>query len=124
MNVVIPPLIFYVLGAALVIGGAVRALTLGRRNPSREIADDDPTKQRARRRHLLFGLVWIGMGLFLIGSTAAALSTRAETSHPTGGGKGAGSPPGPVPGSSGPGSGPTLRLEPVKPTSATPPAKQ
>ena len=50
MNIVIPPLIFYVVGAALVIGGTVRALTLGRRNPDKEILDDDPARTRARRR--------------------------------------------------------------------------
>jgi hypothetical protein len=77
MNIVIPPLIFYAVGAALVVGGTVRALTLGRRDQAREIADDDPAKARARRRHLTFGLVWIAMGLFLIASTAGVLRSKA-----------------------------------------------
>jgi hypothetical protein len=76
MNVVIPPLIFYAVGAALVVGGTVRALTLGRRDSSREIADDDPAKARARRRHFTFGMVWIAMGLFLIASTAGVLRSK------------------------------------------------
>lgn len=111
MNVVIPPVILYVVGAALVIGGIARALTLGRRNPAREIADDDPAKTRARRRHLTFGLVWVAMGLFLIGSTVGVLRTRAETSSPT--------PIRPPEGSS-----PVIRLDPARPTSVEPPAKR
>lgn len=119
MNIVIPPLIFYVVGAALVIGGTVRALTLGRRNPEREISDDDPARARARRRHFTFGLVWIAMGLFLIVSTVGVLRSKL--------GAGATS-PSPVP--SDPSARPqllppgTLRLEPVKPTTATPPAER
>ncbi len=110
MNVVIPPMIFYVVGAALAIAGAVRAITLGRRHPSREIADDDPAKTRARRRHFTFGLVWIAMGLFLIGSTVGVLRTRAETSSP-------------IPGGLSGGSSPVIRLDPGRPTSVVPPEK-
>jgi hypothetical protein len=76
MNIVIPPLIFYVVGAALVIGGTVRTMTLGRRNPDREISDDDPARTMARRRHFTFGLVWIAMGLFLIASTVGVLRSK------------------------------------------------
>src|SRR4051812_41507395 len=87
MNIVIPPLIFYIVGAALVVGGTVRALTLGRRNPDREISDDDPARTRARRRHFTFGLVWVGMGLFLIISTVGVLRSK------WGGHEGAANPP-------------------------------
>ena len=76
MNVVIPPLFFYVVGLLLTIGGAVRAATLGRRVESREISEDTPERARARRRHLTFGLVWIALGLFLIASTAGVLRMR------------------------------------------------
>jgi hypothetical protein len=76
MNVVIPPLFFYVVGALLVIGGAVRAVVLGRRNSSRELREDTPAQAKARRRHLTFGLIWIAMGLFLIFSTANVLRLR------------------------------------------------
>jgi hypothetical protein len=110
VNVVIPPVIFYVVGAALVVGGTVRAMTLGRRNPAREIADDDPAKNKARRRHFTFGLVWVAMGLFLIGSTVGVLRTRAETSSPT--------PLRPLGASA-----PAIRLDPARPTSIEPPAK-
>jgi hypothetical protein len=76
MNVVIPPLFFYIVGLLLTIGGAVRAATLGRRVESREISEDTPERARARRRHLTFGLVWIALGLFLIASTAGVLRMR------------------------------------------------
>jgi hypothetical protein len=76
MNLVIPPLFFYLIGAALTIGGAVRAATLGRRHPGREINDDSPERAKARRRHRTFGLIWVAMGLFLIASTAGVLRMR------------------------------------------------
>jgi hypothetical protein len=98
MNLVIPPLFFYVIGAMLVIFGGARALWLGVRRPNRElsvepadIADADAeaaadaaqaistaaaTAAKARRRHLTFGIVWILMGLFLIISTAGVLKGR------------------------------------------------
>jgi hypothetical protein len=108
MNVVIPPLIFYLVGAALIVGGTVRALALGRRNPSGEIADDDPMRARARRRHLTFGLIWVAMGLFLVASTAGILRSRAGTANLSPVRLGA--PP------------PVIRIDPARPTSAGPPA--
>ncbi|MES1210637.1 MAG: hypothetical protein ABUS79_32265 [Pseudomonadota bacterium] len=76
MNVVIPPLFFYVVGALLVIFGALRAVTLGRRNADKELSEDTPQQAKARKRHLTFGVVWILMGLFLIVSTADVLRFR------------------------------------------------
>lgn len=106
MNVVIPPLLFYAIGIALVLGGAARALFLGRRDKSREIADDDPARARTRRRHLTFGLVWVGMGLFLIASTAGVLRSRASTSSVT---------PAPVNAA-----GARIHIDPARPTGAGP----
>ena len=76
MNIVIPPIFFYVMGAILVVAGVVRSATLGRRNPDRELVDDTPERAKARRRHLTFGVVWVVMGLFLIVSTAGLLRMR------------------------------------------------
>jgi len=76
MNIVVPPIFFYVLGAVLVVSGALRALTLGRHRPDRELQDDTPARAKARRRHFTFGLVWVAMGLFLIVSTAGLLRFR------------------------------------------------
>jgi len=110
VDVVIPPLVFYAVGIVLILGGVARALMLGRRNPSREVADDDPAKARARRRHLAFGLVWVAMGIFLVASTAGVLHSRAATANlsPV---RGVGS------------SAPTIRLDPARPTTIAPPAK-
>jgi len=76
MNVVIPPLFFYVVGALLVVFGALRAATLGRRKDARELSEDTPQAAKARKRHVTFGIVWIVMGLFLIFSTADVLRMR------------------------------------------------
>jgi hypothetical protein len=76
MNVVLPPLFFYIVGFLLTVGGAVRVATLGRRVESREISEDTPERAKARRRHRTFGFVWIALGLFLIASTAGVLRMR------------------------------------------------
>jgi hypothetical protein len=73
MNVAIPPVIFYVLGALFLVFGTLRALVLGRRSLDREIVDDTPERAKARRRHLMFGIFWVVTGLFLIASTAGVL---------------------------------------------------
>jgi hypothetical protein len=110
VDVVIPPLVFYAVGIVLILGGLTRVVMLGRRNPSREVADDDPAKARARRRHLAFGLVWVAMGIFLLASTAGVLRSRASTANlsPV---REVGSSP------------PTIRLDPARPTTIAPPAK-
>ena len=78
MNVVIPPLFFYALGAVLIIFGTLRALTFGRRRPERELNEEDnPARASERRRHLRFGVIWVLMGLFLIVSTAGVLKMRS-----------------------------------------------
>ncbi len=66
MNVVIPPLFFYIIGAMFVVMGALRAALLGRRNPARELLDDTPERSKLRRRHLGFGVAWVLTGLVLI----------------------------------------------------------
>lgn len=81
MNLVIPPLFFYVVGAILVIFGAWRTAWLGRRHPGREVETDlsetaVAAAAKARRRHFIFGLVWVALGLFLILSTAGVLRSR------------------------------------------------
>jgi hypothetical protein len=77
MNVVIPPLFFYVLGTTLVVFGALRVFTLGRRRPERELGEDSDSRASERRRHLRFGIIWMLMGIFLIVSTAGVLKMRS-----------------------------------------------
>jgi len=76
MNIVIPPIIFYVLGALFLIFGTLRALVLGRRRADREVDEDTPDKAKARKRHLMFGVFWILTGIFLIATTADVLRLR------------------------------------------------
>jgi len=76
MNVVFPPLLFYALGAFLVIAGALRAATLGRKRG--EVTDDTEALVKNRKRHLKYGIVWILLGAFLIFSTANTLRKRAS----------------------------------------------
>jgi hypothetical protein len=77
MNITIPPILFYALGALLIVFGALRALTLGRRRPARELDDaDSPARAHERKRHMTFGIVWVAMGLFLIVSTLGVIKAR------------------------------------------------
>ena len=76
MNIVIPPILFYAVGTLLVVFGALRTVILGRRRPSRELTDDTPERAKERRRHLIWGLIWVALGLFLILSTSGVLRSR------------------------------------------------
>jgi hypothetical protein len=76
MNITIPPVLFYALGALLVVFGTLRALTLGRHRPDRELEADTPARAQERKRHLTFGVVWVAMGLFLIISTLGVIKMR------------------------------------------------
>ena len=78
MNVTIPPILFYAMGALLVVFGALRAIDAG----------PPPRRARARgghpgagpaseSRHLTFGIVWVAMGLFLIVSTLGVIRMRS-----------------------------------------------
>jgi hypothetical protein len=62
----IPPVLLDVVGAMLIVFGILRAVYLGRRRPSRELTEDTPARARARRNNLIFGIVWVLLGLFLI----------------------------------------------------------
>lgn len=79
MNIQIPPVIFYAVGAVLVVFGALRAYFLGWKQRERlfvaEPAERDPTtpdsepRTKGQKRHMMFGVLWVLMGLFLIVST-------------------------------------------------------
>lgn len=129
MNVVIPPLLFYAVGAVLVVVGTLRSLLLGRRRPGREIADDDPARERFRRRHFVWGIIWVALGLFLIVSTAGVLKSNAPspgTAPAVNRPEAPGAAPAPAPprpeAAPAPSSPPALRVEPGSATTATPPA--
>jgi hypothetical protein len=75
----VPPIVPYVVGAALVLFGSVRIKYLGSPRALRPSEDDDgakvgateakPVRGKAQRRHVAMGAVWIAMGLFLLVST-------------------------------------------------------
>jgi hypothetical protein len=73
MGFTIPPIIPYVLGAILIIFGILRVKYLAApRLPKAEDGEEQdvkPVRGRDQRRHLRMGIIWIGMGLFLVFST-------------------------------------------------------
>ena len=72
-SVQLPPTLFYGLGIILIIFGAMRAYTLGWQRREEPVASDDPDALPRRptqaRRHMMFGLLWLIMGLYLVVST-------------------------------------------------------
>lgn len=75
MNIQFPPVLFYGIGALLIVFGALRAYQLGwqrRREKTAEVADEPRTRGPQPRYHLMVGLVWVAMGLFLVISTLMA----------------------------------------------------
>ena len=72
----IPPVFFYAIGAFLAVFGAARALVLGLRRPARELAEDTPARVRARRNHLLFGVIHFIFGILLILMTSGVIRWR------------------------------------------------
>jgi hypothetical protein len=77
MNIVIPPLLFYVVGTLFVVIGALRAAMLGRRRAGREIAEETAAAAKARRYHLRLGIVYVLAGILLILLTSGVLRFRS-----------------------------------------------
>ncbi len=76
MQVQIPPIVPYVIGAMLVLFGSLRIKYLGAPRSPREVDDADapaddakPVRGKMQRRHVRMGVLWILMGLFLLVST-------------------------------------------------------
>jgi hypothetical protein len=61
----LPPLLFLVLGGVLLAFGCVRAFVWGFKAGRRARAEGNERGIRVARRHLLAGILWIGMGVFL-----------------------------------------------------------
>jgi hypothetical protein len=77
MNVVIPPIFFYAVGTMMVVFGALRAFMLGRRRPERELTEETPARAKLRRNHLIFGVVYVLTGAFLIVLTTGVIRLRS-----------------------------------------------
>jgi hypothetical protein len=71
--ITLPPVFFYAIGTLLVVFGALRFAILGRRSADRELSEDTPERAKARKRHLLMGVIWFGMGVMLILTGAGIL---------------------------------------------------
>jgi hypothetical protein len=70
MHLQVPPALLYGLGAILILFGSLRAIHLGWYRRDREIVDDEGVaKKQGPRYHLMLGMLWVGLGLFLVIST-------------------------------------------------------
>ena len=74
--ITLPPIFFYVLGTLFVVFGVLRVIVLARRRDDRELQDDTAQRAKQRRQHLIFGVVWVGVGLFFIASAAGLVGPR------------------------------------------------
>ena len=74
--ITLPPIFFYAIGTLLVVFGGLRVVFLGRRRADRELTGDTPERAKVRRRHTIWGIIWVAMGAFLIASTAGILGLR------------------------------------------------
>ena len=72
----LPPVFFYAIGTILVVFGALRAIFLGLRRPSRELSEDTPARAKLRRNHLLFGILHCLAGIVLILLTSGVIRSR------------------------------------------------
>jgi hypothetical protein len=77
----IPPVIFYGLGAILIVFGALRAYVFGwKARRVRSLAADldadqalaEERRAKEQRRHLMMGVVWVVLGLVLVVSAVNA----------------------------------------------------
>jgi predicted nucleic acid-binding Zn ribbon protein len=71
----VPPVVPYIVGAVLVLFGSLRIRYLAAPRAPRPSEDDDgsadvaPVRGKEQKRHLRMGVVWILLGLFLLVST-------------------------------------------------------
>jgi hypothetical protein len=71
----VPPIVPYVVGAVLVLFGSLRIKYLSAPRAPRPAEDDNgsveatPVRGKEQKRHLTMGALWILLGLFLLVST-------------------------------------------------------
>lgn len=67
----LPGFLLYGVGALLIIFGGLRALYLGWQRRDQQIVDDPEggPRKKGPRYHLMVGILWVVMGLFLVIST-------------------------------------------------------
>jgi hypothetical protein len=65
-----PAVLPYAVGALLVVFGSLRALYLGWQRRTQQIQEEDGAgRKKGPRYHLMVGILWVVMGLFLVIST-------------------------------------------------------
>ena len=84
MQVNLPPILPYAIGALLVLSGLLRVKYLGAPRIPRPKstqdgidgidgidtpASDIPVRGKEQKRHVRMGIIWVGLGLFLVVST-------------------------------------------------------
>jgi hypothetical protein len=72
----IPPIFFCAIGAVMVAFGATRAMVLGRKPVGEGTPEEIAARTKARRNHLVFGIVHVAMGIFLILLTTGVIPSR------------------------------------------------
>jgi hypothetical protein len=68
----LPVFLPYAVGVMLIVFGSMRAIYLGWRRKDREIPVEEVEsgpRKKGPRYHLMIGILWVGMGLFLVIST-------------------------------------------------------
>jgi len=75
MNLTIPPIFFNAVGTLFVVMGALRAIFLGRRRAG-ELTEDTAERAKLRKRHLVFGIVYVLAGILLILLTSGVIRSR------------------------------------------------
>jgi hypothetical protein len=71
----IPPIFFCAVGGVMVAFGATRAMVLGRRRES-DLTEDTEARAKVRRNHIVFGVLHVIMGTFLILLTTGVIPSR------------------------------------------------
>ena len=69
MPISLPPQLPYGVGALLILFGSLRAVYLGWQRRDREIDEERAARSKSPRYHLMVGILWVAMGLFLVIST-------------------------------------------------------
>jgi len=69
MHVQLPIALPYAVGFILILFGSLRAIHLGWQRRDRQLEEDEAPRRQGPRYHLLWGIVWVVVGLFLVIST-------------------------------------------------------
>jgi uncharacterized membrane protein HdeD (DUF308 family) len=69
MSFRLPVALPYAIGVVLVVFGSLRAIHLGWQRRDRVIDEEELGRSKTPRYHIMWGVLWVVMGLFLVIST-------------------------------------------------------